>query len=215
MDPPKKFDFNLDFDSFWWKLKMTSLVFCFNSVVVLLLVTIAYYMLDQKTIWGIVRDYSNNNKTIFAERNWANFSIFLYSYCISSPIVEEFIYRYPVILLLKNNFRVKTRGKDITKILLWVIIFTLLSIWTHDHLGNSEPLWKQNYYHLLPVFLAGIPLYWLAIKTQVLWPVILCHGALNLGLYLLVQLMIHFEFDPVFTIALLLNALRALQPISH
>ncbi|MDP3696968.1 MAG: CPBP family intramembrane metalloprotease [Candidatus Taylorbacteria bacterium] len=214
MDPPKKFEFHLDSEGlFWWKLKMTSLVFWFNSIVALLLMTIAYYTLDEETIFQIVREYANNSKLIFGELNWTNFLLFSYYYCILSPVTEELIYRYPIILLLKKNFSVKLWSHSLTKVSILLIILLLNSLWGYSHIWTPIQSLQKNYYHLIPPFLVGFPLYWLVIKTRTLWPAILCHGALNFSLYFLVQLMIYLEFNPVSVIALLFKALRAIQPV--
>lgn len=213
MDPPKKFDFNLEIDRFGWKLKITSLVFCFNTIIALFLMITAYYILDEKAILKIVGDYALNHKVIFAEQNWINFLFFLYFYCVSSPIIEEFTQRYPVILLLNKNFRIRLSGYNFTKVAIFLTILLLNSLWSYSHIWALTSSFQKNYYHLLPPLLVGFPLYWLVIKTRALWPAILCHGALNLSLYFLVQLMIYLEFDPVFTIAQLLKALEALQSV--
>lgn len=215
MDPPKKFDLNLDFDRFWWKLKITSLVFCFNSIVALILMVTAYYILDEKTTFKIVSGYAISKKIVFAELNWTNFLLFSYAYCIFSPIPEEFIYRYPIVQLLKKNFRIKLWKYDLTKVSILLIVILLNSLWSYSHIWTPISSLQKNYYHLLPPFLAGLPFYWLIIKTRTLWPAILCHGALNFSLYFLVQLMIYFKFDPVFTIALLFKIGKTMYPISN
>ena len=94
MDPSKKFGFNLDFDKFWWKLKIILLVFCLNSLSILSLMMAAHYFLDEKTIFKIVADYIVRQWIFFTEQNWTNFSLFFKTYCIKTPIIEEFIYRY-------------------------------------------------------------------------------------------------------------------------
>jgi membrane protease YdiL (CAAX protease family) len=170
-------------------------------------------MLDEKTILKLVSDYASNHKIIFAERNWTNFLLFSYFYCISAPIIEEFTQRYPIVLLLKKNFRIKLLGYDLTKVAILLTVFLLNSLWSYSHIWAFTSSFTKNYYHLLPPFLVGFPLYWLVIKTRTLWPAILCHGALNLSLYFLVQLLTYLEFNPVFIIVQLLKALEALQPV--
>lgn len=213
MDPPRKFNFNLDIDRFWWKLKITSLVFCFNAIIALSLMATAYYALDGKTLFRVVSNYAAKHNIIFAEPSWANFLLFLYFYCISSPILEEFTQRYPVILLLNKNFKIKLPGYDLTRVAILLIVLLLNSLWSYSHIWALTPSLQKNYYHLLPPFLVGFPLYWLVIKTRTLWPAILCHGALNLSLYFLVQLMIYLEFNPVFITAQLLKIQQSLQSV--
>jgi len=195
MDPSKKFGFNLDFDKFWWKLKIILLVFCLNSLSILSLMMAAHYFLDEKTIFKIVADYIVRQWIFFTEQNWTNFSLFFKTYCIKTPIIEEFIYRYPVILLLNNRFSIRLFSLNLTKIFILFTVITLNIMWGIGHTGSS--LLLADIYGLIPLFLVGLTLYWLSIKTRTLWPSIFCHAALNFSLYLFIQGAIYFEFKPV------------------
>ena len=181
MDPPKRFEFHLDNNKLWWKLKLTFGVLLFNSLTALTIVAIAYYALGEVKLMSIVKSYTDDRKIYLSEFNLNNFLLVIRYCCVENPILEEYMFRYPFILLLINHLRVKL-WYNLTNITIVILTLGMLTLWTADH---------GNIFVSIPLFISGIPLYWLAGKTRCLWPSITCHAASNFLLYILAQFLIY------------------------
>lgn len=182
MDPPK-FKFRLDFDDTLPKLKSLLLVLAINSLIVSGLIAAAYLVLDNHEISRILKTTKDTYKIYFTDPTVGNILILIKTDIIQLPVMEEFLFRYPILCLIKNNLRLRLKY-DLTKYLLAINILILNTVWTWGH--------DLPFDNSLPIFLSGLPLYWLVIKTKCLWPSILCHAFSNFSLYLFTQTLIYF-----------------------
>jgi len=182
MDPSKRFEFHLDHNRVWWKIKLTLGILLFNSLATLMIIAIACYAVGEAELRNIVKSYIADNRKIYlSELNSSNILRVIRYFCIDIPILEEYMFRYPFILLLKNHLRVRL-WRDLTNASIITLALALGLLWGYGH---------DNLYASIPIFVSSIPLYWLVAKTRCLWPSIACHAASNFLLYILAQFLIY------------------------
>ena len=184
MDPPKRFGFNFDYDGIGEKLKYTLIAFSINSFIILSLITIAQAWLNEKQVVEIIIGLKNSHPSYFNPLNFKNFLYVLEYIVINAPLVEESLYRYLPLTLVRRNFKIK--DDCTTKQFILILCLVLNYLWTMTH---SAMPW--------PIFVTGLTLYWVTLKTRSLLPAIFCHAASNLGLYIVVQSMMYFHYDPL------------------
>lgn len=190
MDPPqKKFEASFDYETLLKNLKLTLWVLLLNSALVLTIIAFAYFALDNDQINEIIRNLKNSQTIYFSELNLANLLIIIINSSLNTAILEESLFRYPVLILTKNNFRIRIKY-DITIFVIILTAFFLNYLWANGlMIGNL----RISYSHPIPwlIFITGLPLYWLIAKTKTLWPAILCHASSNFLLYLFAQTLIY------------------------
>ena len=184
MDPPKV-KLHLDFDNFTPKIKLVFGALLLNSVIILILSITIYFFVENEKIELIIANLRVSNSYYFYIFNAQNLLRVLSSYCLQAAVLEEGLFRYPILALVKSNLKIHIKY-DITKLFLVILALGLNLMWAI----GFEPL-TGGHPTPIPVFLVGIPLYWLVIKTKSLWPAILCHASSNFLLYILVQVLIY------------------------
>lgn len=183
MNPPKKFELNFDWGNFWSNFKLSLIVLAINHIVIISLIIILYYLLNQTEVSAIVNQYKNGyQKVYFAPFKENIFNIF-WQESLLPAIHEEAVFRGPIYIAIKHNFRLRV-FKNITMAVLLPSILILNYLWVSWPLGHTNNL---------PVFITGLPLYWLVFKTRALWPSMLCHFLSNLSIYMLVQIFLYFK----------------------
>lgn len=93
---------------------------------------------------------------------------------------EEFVYRGPIVIAVSLLLFFKVRNRYWPALFLWSAGLCLNFYWAYGH-SEYHRLWW------IPVFTAGIPWLWLVIRTNRLWPSMVCHGIANLSIYFLVK----------------------------
>lgn len=194
MTPLKNFEFYLHFDNFKKKIKLTLAILCLNSLIILVLMALTYLVLDSKQIDQIVARLQWK-KIYFYQLNMGNLLIVLRDYGFTGPILEEFLARYPVLMLIKSNLKIRIKY-DLTMFFIILTALSLNLIWTNGLIIENFNIVFGHPHSSIPVFISGIPLYWLVIKTRSLWPAIVCHGASNVILYFFAQALLYFELIP-------------------
>lgn len=186
MNSPR-FQLNLEFDNLRPKIKLVLGVLLFNSLIILTLATILYFFIESAGVKLTIANLKARNGHYFYTLNLENFLRFLSYYCLQVAVLEESLFRYPILALIKSNLKIQIKH-DLTKLILVILMFCLNLIWAVGlkpiTLGHPMPV---------PIFLAGIPLYWLVIKTKCLWPAVLCHALSNFLLYIFVQTLLYFH----------------------
>ena len=178
MDPPP-IKFKLDLEDFKSKLKEVLKVYIFNSLIILFFALIAYYLiLNTDEIRHIVSRYRRGNWSFFLPLTRSNFNLIFWNYSLIPAIIEEVLYRGPLLVLMRCNFNITYRGNDLTKPFLIILALILNASWATTHTI------------FLPVFLAGLPLYWLVFKTKAIWTSTLCHCSFNLSIYFFLKIVI-------------------------
>lgn len=202
MDPPKILSLNFPATNFRERIKPTILVYIFCSLLILSIVYIAYTIFDPTTYEPLIKLYASQSgyKSYFARFSLTNMAIHFWFYSFRMAVAEEFIYRYAFLLLILNGFRFINERGDYTKHFLIAIALGLNLIWAN---GYHPIIEKHTLF--IPIFITGIPLYWLVAKTRVIWPAIACHTAFNFSLYLFIQIIIYADSGPIGQI------LRAIQ----
>ena len=189
MDPPKTHD-GQSAMSFIRKVILTSKVLVSNSIFVLGLIFIGYVFLEQQTSINIAKKLLLviSHHGLLAPFNSRQMFFVFWAFGIETAIREEFIFRYPFLLLVRNNFILSAKNKNYTP---HFLIFTAIGLNLVWSIGFRPVITGHTYF--LPVFIAGLPIYWLTYKTRVLWPAITCHTLSNFGLYIFVQLIMKFN----------------------
>lgn len=190
MDPPKRFHFNLDFEDFSHKLKLTLAILGLNSLTILGLIALAFLTLDPIQLNAIVVKLKWNGFYFSPFSEWTVL-LLIRDLWLKAAIIEEFLFRYPILVLIKSNFKIRIRY-DLTRPILILIALILNLVWADGLRVNNFVIERS---HTIPwvVFVSGLPLYWLIIKTRSLWPSVVCHGVSNTLLYLLAQSLIYFK----------------------
>ena len=179
MDPPLKIQ--IDTGNFKSKLNMALKVLALNGLIIMGLIAIVYTASDKIGVEKIISEYKRSYiKIYFQSFSKQNLFYITWTWSLLAAISEEVIYRGPICWLIKNNLKIKTADRDITMPCLIIMSFALNIIWSIGHTI------------VLPVFISGIPLYWLVFKTKSIWPSALCHFLANISLYFLIQLAIYF-----------------------
>lgn len=192
MDLPKLLSLGVPTENFSERLKLTILVFVLNSLLTLGLLYLLSLFADQVYIELQVRKFIKNSaySSYFANFSFKTALNHLWYYCYIAAMAEEFIYRYPLLLMLIHKHRYATEKNDYTYIFLILTAFSLNLIWANGFLPiiNGHPI-------PAPIFISGLPLYWLTAKTRKMWPAVFCHSASNFGLYLLAQFFLNYDSD--------------------
>ena len=192
MDPSKIFSLNRLAENFRERLGITILIFILNSVFILILLYLFSLFADQVYIELQIRKFAKNSSyssyfAVFSPKSILNH---LWHHCYVIALAEEYVYRYPLLLLLIHKHRHTTEKNDYTYLFLILTAFSLNLIWANGFLPiiNGHPI-------PAPIFISGLPLYWLTAKTRKMWPAIFCHSASNFGLYSLVQFFLNYDSD--------------------
>lgn len=185
MTGPRKFDINFDWGDFWPNFKLVLKVLGINSIIIASLIILTYCWHGGGNFMVIINKYRMNYQRIyFAPFNKGNLFIITWYWSLLPAINEETIFRGPLYIALKHKFRLKIY-KDITIATLIILSMALNFLWIS---------WPTKHTIDFPIFMAGLPWYWLVFKTKKLWPAIFCHFMANISIYFVVQLLIYMGF---------------------
>ena len=179
-------------ESFSQKLKLTLSVFSLNSILVLLLMYIGYLFLSFADIELMIKSYKESYSRYFLDFDSVNLTRVFWQYSVTAAVTEEFIFRYPVLLLVRNNFKFTNPNRDFSKHLIIGASLGLNFVWSFGY-----PPMTMGHTMFLPIFISGLPPHWLTVKTRVMWPGLFCHAAWNLILYFFIQLLLNVNFGPI------------------
>lgn len=143
----------------------------------------AYYWFGQEEITSIISKYKDSYQKIFFAPFKENYFNVMWYNSLIPAIQEEVMFRGPVYVAIKQNFKLKV-FKDITTPSLILIILISNYLWA---------FWPIGHPYNIPIFIAGLPWYWLIFKTRALWPSILCHFLANISIYIFIQVSLHFK----------------------
>ena len=171
----------INFGNFWPNLKITLKTLGINYLLIALLVLIIFLLFGHEKLIYFLDEYI---RSLYGWIFWPLETIdpaSIYNFCLYGPAAEEVLFRGPIFILLKNNFWLRPGGYSLTKYFLIAGSLLLNSYWASEHL------------FALPIFITGLPLYWLLIKTKSLWPCIAYHSLANLTLFILAQTAVYLK----------------------
>ena len=190
MNPPR-YQFGIDHENIFKKLKLTFRILCLNSLVVISAIVIAHFVLNSQQINEITIGLKKINNVFFSKFNLVNLLNIVINISLQTAILEEFLFRYPILLLIKNNFWLKLKY-NIGPLVIITVALSLNYIWAF---GLKIDDFRLTYPHQIPwlIFITGTPLYWLVYKTKNLWPAIVCHALSNTFLFFLAQFLMRLK----------------------
>lgn len=101
---------------------------------------------------------------------------------LAPALVEEFVFRGPIKLLLALMTLSPRPIAGIAKPCVWILGVGLTFCWAFFAHQSHGVLW-------LTVFTAGLAWLWLVIETCRLWPAMVCHFTANLSIYFILKLL--------------------------
>ena len=163
------------FDPYYWNKIVKT--FVINGLTVPTLVILLFWVgIMDKPFVEVVKEFRNSYPLFFAPLN--RLFEFFWENSLGAPILEELTYRGPIRIAIAFLLLVK-RPTWLLISAIWIFGLFLNFQWATHHTANTL-MW-------IPVFTAGIPLLWLVIRTNRLWPSIVCHATANLSIYFLVK----------------------------
>lgn len=178
-----RFKFHLEKDNFWSNLKYCLGILALNYFIISTLIVMAYCWFSQEEISSIISKYRKGYQNIFFASFKQNYFNVMWNNSLIPAVNEEVLFRGPIYIAIKQNFRLKI-FRDITTVSLVLMMLISNYLWVS---------WPIGHPYNIPIFIAGLPWYWLIFKTHALWPSILCHFLANMSLYLFIQISLYFQ----------------------
>lgn len=165
------------FDLYFWRQIAKTLLI--NALTVPTIILILFWSgVVNQSLTDIVETFEHGYWLFFAPLS--QFSDFFFEYAVRPALLEELAYRSQIRIAMAFIVLLKKDSKWLWILALWIIGLALNFHWAASHTTNA--------YVWIPVFTAGVAWLWLVIKTNRLWPSIVCHAVANLSIYFVIKI---------------------------
>lgn len=165
------------FDPYYWRKIITALLLNALSGSIIVGSSFCFGIIDQE-LKEIIKTFQNNYPLFFAP--WSDFFKFLNAHVLRAAIFEELIYRAPIRIMVACLLIFTKKPRWLPTSMVWLLGLSLNFHWAMRH-SSHELMW-------IPVFVSGLVWLWLVIRTNQLWPSIICHSVANLTIYFLIKI---------------------------